>query len=193
VAHQYPINFCPVCAARLERREKHGAMRPVCPSCNYVHFCDPKVAAITLIERNGQVLLARRAMNPAKGRWTLPGGFVECEEDPRETAIRECREELGLEVEITRLMDLYYGKAHESGASIVILYAGRLEEGTAPEPGDDVDAVAFFGPKELPELAFASTRQILAEWRGPSNAVGTVSGEIGLRDRGGEPKRDPTV
>ncbi len=192
MARQYPINYCPVCAARLERREKHGAIRPVCPSCSYVHFYDPKVAAITLIEQNGQVLLARRAMNPARGRWTLPGGFVECEEDPRETAIRECREELGLEVEITRLIDLYYGKAHESGASIVIVYAGRLAGGT-PAPGDDVDAVAFFGPQELPELAFASTRRILAEWQGQSDAVGTVSGEMGYRDRGGEPQRDPTA
>ncbi len=190
MAHQYSINFCPVCAARLERREKHGAMRPVCPSCNYVHFCDPKVAAITLIERDGQVLLARRAMNPAKGRWTLPGGFVESEEDPRETAIRECREELGLEVEIIRLMDLYYGKAHESGASIVILYAGRLVGGT-PAPGDDVDAVAFFGPKELPELAFASTRQILAQWRRHTNAVGIALGGVNHRDIGGEPEPYP--
>ncbi len=192
MARQYPINFCPVCAERLERREKHGAMRPVCPSCSFVHFCDPKVAAITLIEREGQVLLARRAMNPAKGRWTLPGGFVECEEDPRDTAVRECREELGLKVEITRLMDLYYGKAHDSGADIVILYAGRLVGG-APAPGDDVDAIAFFGPKELPELAFASTRQILGQWQVQSKAVGTVSGEIGYRDRGGEPESDPTV
>lgn len=143
----------------------YGRERPACPACRFVHFLDPKVAAITLIEREGQVLLTRRAYNPAKGQWTLPGGFVDGDEDPREAAVRECREETGLEVEITGLWDLYYGKAHDEGANIVIVYTGRLLNG-AMRPADDVDAVAFFGPDELPELAFPSTQQIMKRWRG---------------------------
>lgn len=164
MARHYPMNFCPVCATPLERREKAGKVRPVCPNCRFVHFCDPKVAAITLIEQGGRVLLVRRAVGPAKGKWTLPGGFVDCNEDPRQAAARECREEMGLEVEIAGLIDLYYGKAHVDGASIVILYAGRLVGGS-PAAEDDVDALCFFASDELPELAFPSTQEILARWQ----------------------------
>jgi ADP-ribose pyrophosphatase YjhB (NUDIX family) len=158
------MNFCPECAAPLERAPRLGQIRPVCPACGYVHFCDPKVAAIALVESDGKVLLTRRAVEPAKGRWTLPGGFVDCNEDPREAAVRECREETGLEVAIDGLVDLTYGKAHVDGADIVIIYRGQVEGGT-PVARDDVDAVAFFGPHELPPLAFASTEAILARWR----------------------------
>jgi ADP-ribose pyrophosphatase YjhB (NUDIX family) len=164
MAREYTMNFCPVCAARLERRVVYGKERPACPNCRFIHFCDPKVAAITLVEQDGRVLLTRRAFNPAKGRWTLPGGFVDCGEDPRDAAVRECLEETGLEIGLGGLVDLYYGKAHVDGADIVIVYAGRLAGGTMA-PGDDVDAVAFFSPDTLPELAFASTEEILAGWQ----------------------------
>jgi ADP-ribose pyrophosphatase YjhB (NUDIX family) len=164
MARESIMNFCPVCATPLERRHVHGKERPACPSCRFVHFCDPKVAAITLIERDHRVLLTRRAMNPAKGHWTLPGGFVDCGEDPREAAIRECLEETGLEIAIDGLVDLYYGRAHIDGADIVIVYSGHLVGG-AILPDDDVDAVAFFGPGDLPALAFSSTEKILSRWK----------------------------
>jgi 8-oxo-dGTP diphosphatase len=165
MARQYPMNYCPVCATPLERRDVYGKERAACPHCDFIHFCDPKVAAVTLIEQNGAVLLTRRAMNPAKGQWTLPGGFVDCGEDPRDAAARECLEEIGVQVEITGLVDLYYGKTHVDGADIVIVYAGRLTSGRLVA-SDDVDAAAFFDPDELPELAFPSTRQILTQWKG---------------------------
>jgi 8-oxo-dGTP diphosphatase len=164
MARQPEMNFCPVCAAPLVHQERFGRSRPVCPACHYVHFCDPKVAAIALVEQDGKVLLTRRAMEPAKGCWTLPGGFVDCDEDPRDAAVRECREETGLEIEIDGLVDVAYGKAHVDGADIVIVYRARLAGGT-PGPHDDVDALGFFAPRELPVLAFASTEAILARWR----------------------------
>ncbi len=164
MARQFPINYCPVCAAPLAQRDLYGKLRPACSQCDFVHFCDPKVAAIVLIEQDGRVLLTRRAWNPAKGKWTLPGGFVDCGEDPRDAVVRECREETGLQVEVTSLFDLYYGKAHVEGAEIVIVYRGCLTGGTATA-GDDVDKVAYFAPGDLPELAFPSTADILARWR----------------------------
>ena len=83
---------------------------------------------------------------------------------PSTQKVSDAAQELGLEVEILGLIDLYYGRAHIDGADIVILYTGRLTGGT-PAPADDVDAVAFFEPDELPELAFASTREILTRWK----------------------------
>lgn len=142
----------------------YGKERPACPNCDFIHFCDPKVAAVALIEREGKVLLAQRAMSPAKGRWSLPGGFVDCGEDPRDAAARECLEETGVEIEITGLFDLYYGKAHIDGAEIVIVYTARLVSGT-PDPRDEVDAAGFFGRDALPRLAFPSTEDILGRWK----------------------------
>ena len=158
------MNYCPVCGAPLARRQVYGQERPACTRCDFIHFCDPKVAAITLIEENGRVLLSRRAMNPAKGMWTLPGGFVDCGEDPRKAAARECLEETGLHVEITGLIDLYYGQAHIEGADILIVYAGQVTGGTL-SADDDVDAVGYFAGDELPELAFPSTTGILERWK----------------------------
>lgn len=141
----------------------YGKQRPVCPDCGYVHFEDPKVAAVVFIEKNNRVLLVRRAVNPERGKWALPAGYIDYGEDPQEAAIREACEETGLEIEITGLLDVQSGpKAF--GASIVIIYAARVVNGTA-EPRDDAEAVMWYtAANPLPDLAFDSTRTMLNEW-----------------------------
>ena len=162
-----PINFCQVCGARLERRESFGRMRPVCPSCGRVHFSDPKVAAAVLVEQDGRVLLVRRINVPQQGKWTLPAGFVEADEDPEQAAVRECLEETGIRVRITSLLDVLFGLEHPRGASIVILYRGEVLGGSL-SPKDDADAVGFFESDELPPLAFEATRKAMRYLRGNS-------------------------
>ena len=158
-----PIRFCPLCGNKVEEREAFGAIRPVCPACDFIHFQDPKVAAGVLVESEGKVLLVKRINVPMQGKWTLPAGFVDGQEDPRSTAVRECLEETGLEVEIIDLVDVFYGLEHSRGASIVIFYRGRIVGGVLAA-GDDADAVAFFGVDNLPPLGFQATEQVLARW-----------------------------
>ena len=158
-----PIRFCPFCGIEMEEREAFGEIRPACPECGYIHFRDPKVAAGVLVESDGKVLLVRRINVPMQGKWTLPAGFVDGQEDPRSTAIRECLEETGLEVEIVDLMDVVYGTEHPRGASIVIFYRGQIVGGVLAA-GDDADAVGFFEADDLPPLAFKATEQMLARW-----------------------------
>jgi len=146
----------------MERREKYGKLRPVCPSCGHIHFDDPKVAAAVVVERDGKVLLTRRVNDPQRGLWTVPGGFVDAGEDPRAAAARECEEETGLKVEVTELLDVIAGLEHARGASFVIFYRGRVIGGTLAA-NDDADSVGFFAKDELPELAFESTKEILGE------------------------------
>jgi ADP-ribose pyrophosphatase YjhB (NUDIX family) len=100
------INFCVECGAKMMRREKYGKLRPVCPSCGHIHFDDPKVAAAVVVEHDEKILLTRRVNDPQRGLWTVPGGFVDAGEDPREAAARECEEETGLKVEVTELLDV---------------------------------------------------------------------------------------
>ena len=158
-----PIRFCPFCGIEVKEREAFGEIRPVCPTCGYIHFQDPKVAAGVLVESDGQVLLVRRSNVPMQGMWTLPAGFVDGQENPQSTAVRECLEETGLEVEIIDLMDVVYGTEHPRGASIVIFYRGRIIGGELAA-GDDADAVDFFDAGDLPPLGFQATEQVLARW-----------------------------
>ncbi len=153
-------NYCLRCGAALIVAERYGRPRPTCPVCGWIYFADPKVAAAVLVEQEGSVLLVRRAMEPERGRWTLPAGFVDAGEDPARAAERECLEETGLTVAVKRLVDVVFGQDHLRGAHIILVYQAELVAG-ALKPGDDVDAAAFFPRHQLPELAFSATRRIL--------------------------------
>lgn len=144
----------------MELLHRFGALRPVCPNCNWVYFPDPKVASAVLVERDGRVLLGRRAGDPQRGLWTLPAGFVDAGEDPAAAARRECLEETGLEVRITGLVDVLSGQEHPRGAHIFIVYRAEITGG-ALRAADDIDDVGFFNLDNLPPLAFATTKRIL--------------------------------
>lgn len=159
------IRFCTSCGSPLDVRWVFGRNRPACPSCGRIHFADPKVAAGVLVVQDGMVLLVRRAGEPQQGRWSLPAGFVDADEDPRRAAERETLEETGLEVEVSDILDVFSGREHPAGADIVLIFVARPRGGRL-QPGDDADAVAFFPPDNLPELAFEATRRSLEVWRG---------------------------
>lgn len=154
------VNFCPRCGTPISLEKKYGKVRPICPACGWMYFADPKVAAAVLVEQDGRVLLVRRANEPFRGLWTLPAGFVDAEEDPASAAVRECEEETGLTVRVTRVVDVIAGREHPRGADFVIVYAAQIESGILLA-GDDADEVGWFERFELPPLAFKATRQVL--------------------------------
>ena len=158
------VQYCLRCGSGLARKYRFGANRPVCPQCDYTHFFDPKVAAAMWIERDNKVLLVRRTVSPKRGCWTVPGGFVNAWENPAEAAERECAEETGLTVYTTDLLDLVPGREHAGGAGFVIFYRGEIDTGEM-QAGDDADAVDWFGPDELPEIAFNATGVMIARWQ----------------------------
>jgi len=156
-----PVNFCPRCGSDLEDREVSGKVRRACPNCDFINFRDPKVAAGTFIQQDGRVLLIKRAVEPEIGKWALPAGYVDYGEDPLEAAIRETREETGLTVEISGLCDVMLTSSMYK--VIVIVYEAHPVGGEL-RPLDDAEAVAWFGPDELPDVAFESTRRVLDRW-----------------------------
>jgi len=158
------INYCPRCGSFLEEKERAGKLRPVCPSCDWVFFPDPKVAAAVLIRRDSQVLLVRRGNTPKKGFWTLPVGFVDAGESPKKAAERECKEETGLIVRAHQLLDVFHQQEHARGAHILILYRAEILGGEL-RAGDDVDQVNFFSLNNLPPLAFSTTRIIIDRFK----------------------------
>jgi len=158
------FQYCPCCATPIAHETRFGRLRPVCPACGYIHFEDPKVAAGALVEQGGSLLFVRRNNEPGRGLWSLPSGFVDAGEDPRRAAERECREETGLEVHVTGLVDILYGREHRRGADFVLYYRAEVVGGELA-PGDDAEEACFFPLDAPPPLAFAATRQVLETLR----------------------------
>jgi 8-oxo-dGTP diphosphatase len=158
------FKFCPLCATKLESRLIDSKERPICPSCGWIYFPDPKVAVVVVILKEKSVLLTRRIFEPYKGCWSLPGGFVDAYEDPVNAAERECLEETSLQVKVTGLVDLFSGREHPRGADIILVYQGFIDGGIL-RSGDDADAAEFFPLNELPSLAFKTTQKVLERFK----------------------------
>lgn len=137
-------------------REISGKPRRVCSVCGHIHFNDPKVGVGVLLVQKGKILLVRRTMNPERGKWAIPAGFIDHGEDPKFAAAREAYEETGLKVKIQELVDVFFNPPEAGGASIFILYRASLIGGSL-KAGEDADAAGFFAKDELPEIAFSST------------------------------------
>ena len=160
--------YCPYCGTKLDRRFVFGATRPVCPNCGFVYFQDPKVAVIGLVTAGRNVMLVRRGVEPAKGQWALPGGYMDAGEMPDEALAREIKEEVGLELEAGRLLGIFsLAKTSRIAGGIVIAYELKVDESPLPalQHNDDVDAAEWFSVDEIPEqVAFESSQALLAAW-----------------------------
>jgi len=152
--------FCPRCGDRVAMLVRYGSLRPVCPACGFVQFANPRVAAVVFVTDGDRVLLVKRGVPPEQGRWALAAGFVEFGEPPEAAALREMKEETGLDIVIERMLGLSFNAADKV---IVILYQGRFVGGTLAG-GDDVEEARWFSRDELPELAFESTRNAVRDW-----------------------------
>lgn len=164
-SHPHSLSrYCMHCGQRLasailEGDSKH---RLVCLDCGFVHYINPRpVAGIIPVRNDGSLLLVRRAIEPRRGTWVFPGGYMDVGETVEEAAIRETREEANLEVANLRLLGVY---TRPGPGVVVIVYEGdALGEASA---GDETSEVAWFTPPHIPwdELAFDSTTWALRDW-----------------------------
>jgi len=148
------MKFCSDCGGALVDRVPPGddRTRRWCKECAKAHYQNPLVVVGCLVERGDELLLCRRAIEPAHGKWTTPAGFLELGETLAEGAARETREEAGAAVEVVAPhshLDLTHIGQHYA------MFRARL---TAPEvaPGEESLECAFFRPEDIPwsELAF---------------------------------------
>jgi 8-oxo-dGTP diphosphatase len=113
--------------------------------------------------------LVKRSIEPYLGCWDIPGGFLEADEHPGAGAIREVREETGLDVELTELLGFYIGRYSygDSETYCLNIYFLARVVGGHEQPNDDAADVAWFAPDALPEaMAFDHVRQVLEDWAG---------------------------
>jgi ADP-ribose pyrophosphatase YjhB (NUDIX family)/predicted GIY-YIG superfamily endonuclease len=159
--------YCPHCGGLLTARvlAEGTRARQVCSVCGRVDYRNAKPCAGALIVRDERVLLLRRAIEPARGCWDIPGGFLEEDEAPQAGVIREVREETGLAVEGLELLGFYLDRYGERGDYCLNIYfVARPAEGDVQIDAESSDW-AWFGVDDWPEdLAFAHERTVLADW-----------------------------
>ena len=169
-SHAY--RFCPRCGGALERRllKPTEPERPVCTRCGFVFYIDPKIAVGTIIESaGGRLVMVRRAIEPGYGKWVFPGGYVDRGEPLTAAAIREAREESGLDVRLDGLVNVY---SYAGRAPVIVVYAATAIGGQLCADDECLEAKEFETasiPWDL--LAFRSTgdglRDYLAGLRHP--------------------------
>ena len=156
--------FCGECSTEMVERVPPGDDRPrlVCPSCGHIFYVNPKIVVGALPVIDGKVLLLRRGIEPRVGAWTCPGGFLEMGETPEEGALREAREELGVELGRLKLLGVY---SRPSAGVVVVVYTASQVDGQ-PKAGSEALEACFFGPEQIPweELAFSTTVNALKDW-----------------------------
>ena len=116
-------SFCPLCANRLEQAMIDGRERMFCSLCSWVHYINPlPVAVAYTVNENNELLVIRRAHEPAFNEWALPGGFLETGEEPSDGCLRELMEETSLEGKIESLIGVYHRDVELYGSLLVVAY-----------------------------------------------------------------------
>ena len=162
----------PSFSKRVPQGDTHE--RSVCDTCGYIEYENPKIVAGSVVRHEGQYLLCRRAIEPRKGYWTLPAGYMELSETPQEGAMREAREEANADLAIGELLAVYSVKRL---SQIQLIFRATLK---SPEfsAGEESLEVELFDWGDIPweEIAFPTVhwalhhdRKVEAGSQGPFN------------------------
>ncbi|MBS0352120.1 MAG: NUDIX hydrolase [Proteobacteria bacterium] len=147
------IKHCYSCGHIAQTLFTEGKNRRVCSVCQLILYENPNPASSVLFIKENQILLVKRALEPRKDLWALPGGYQELDETPEQAAKREMYEETGLKSDKMVLFDLFYNDQSDKPVNVAVFFTqdaqGQLQA------GDDVSDVAFFPINNLPDpLAF---------------------------------------
>lgn len=158
------FQYCPVCGGKLNSKnlKPEEPDRLVCTKCDFVFYLDPKVVACSIVELDGRIILLKRAIDPQKGKWVLPGGYVDRGEEVKSAALRETEEECGLKIRPRELLGLY---SYPGKISVIVVYVAEPTGGSLVV-GDETAEVGLFAPESIPweDLAFQSTADALKDY-----------------------------
>lgn len=159
-----PNKFCGYCGAKTEQKipEDDDHVRSVCTSCGEIHYRNPKIVVGSIPEWEGRILLCRRNIEPRKGFWTLPAGFLEIKESVQEGAVRETLEETRAKVELIapyRMFNICFV------SQIYFMFRARLTSENFGPTNESIE-VRLFDESEIPwdKIAFMAIRQTLEHY-----------------------------
>lgn len=160
----YQFEFCPMCGGKLRSQnlKAHEPSRLVCNDCQFIFYLDPKLVACAIVEKEGGIVLLRRDIEPQKGKWVMPSGYVDRGEVVEAAAMRETEEECGLKIGLKELLGVY---SYPGKVEVMIVYTAEILSGDLIA-GDETQAAKSFKPREIPwdDLAFASTQDALRDY-----------------------------
>ena len=156
------FKYCPDCGTATQQQERDGRLRAVCDTCERIHYLNPKVAGIAFIKQDNRLLLIQRGVSPHKGRWALPGGYVEYDEHPEDGVKREVFEETGLIVDVGAVLGVFHGRGTDN--VITIAYQCTHTEGVL-KAGDDVTNARWFNLSDAPDVVFTSSIILVKKWK----------------------------
>ena len=164
-----PVKFCQECGSPLVEALLGGRQRPNCQTCGYIHYGLHSIGVGGLVVRGDRVLLIQRAQTPGKGRWTIPGGYVEHDEVMDQAVVREVYEETGIETEVERLYAVRQ-RVTPTDSNVYFVFklrqtGGEVSTDQNPEP-EEIAQVGFYSIQEmdkLPNLADFTRHLILID------------------------------
>lgn len=172
------LKYCTKCGHQLENKMIQANERMVCSYCGTIYYDNPiPSVAVVVRKEKGKLLLVKRKAEPKKGFWALPGGFIDGGESAIQAALREMKEETGLEGIIKRLVQIYHHESKMYGHVMIIVYEVNITGGQL-QAGDDAECADFFDIEELPPLAFHFQEEAVKEVTGctlSKNIVGRVT------------------
>jgi ADP-ribose pyrophosphatase YjhB (NUDIX family) len=159
------LRFCSNCGKSLQLGAIDGEDRDrlSCAACGHIAYVNPRLVVTTLpITEDGRIVLLRRGIEPGRGAWAQPGGFLEVDETVHQAAIRETLEETGLLIEPGEIIGLY---TRLEAAVVTIAFESRVVGGTATKTREALE-IATFDPADIPwpGLAFRTTMWMLRDW-----------------------------
>ncbi|MBI4329448.1 MAG: NUDIX hydrolase [Chloroflexi bacterium] len=160
------MKYCPRCGTPLEMKLEGGRERPACPAtgCGYFHFGDFSIGCGAVVLRDGKALLIQRGINPGRGSWQIPGGYVESDEEIIPAVEREVREEAGIIARVQEVIGFRHAVAGPFGGTSTNIYVVFRLEPLSGEPtiaGEETMGAGYFS---LEEMATMEKMQSLSVW-----------------------------
>lgn len=157
MGHNIVYNYCPVCSHELVYNEIEGKQRKHCQQCNYIYWGECSIGVGGVLLKEGRGLIVKRAHNPGKGRWTIPGGYVEQDEKIENAIVRELREETGLITETVSVLAVRDRPQDLPGVKhdIYIVFLLKYISGELTPDLVEVSQADFYSPEECKDLNIA--------------------------------------
>ena len=157
--------YCSTCKSKNKFSHIEGQIRYHCQECKTIHYQNPKPTSTLICTKKNQILFVKRAFEPGKGEWSLPGGFIELGETPEDAAKRELKEETNLNGEVIKLLGHCSHFNSVFGDILLIGMEMKIENWENLKVGDDALEAGFFEINNCPELVFDCHNKIFLMYK----------------------------